>query len=100
MRAWVLRVERIGNLNYPDEARRRALAGSLVLTVAVRRDGAVDSIELVRSSGQPLLDEAAIRTVRLSEPFPPLPENSERIDVLHITRTWRYLDDGRLSQEP
>lgn len=97
---WVRRVERIGNLNYPDEVRRRRLAGSLVLTVAVARDGSVQSIDVVRSSGQPLLDEAAIRTVRLAQPFAPLPQNSENVDVLHITRTWQYLADGRLQQRP
>lgn len=100
MRTWVLRVERVGNLNYPDEARRRDLEGSLVMTVAIRRDGSVDTIDLVRSSGQPLLDDAAIRTVRLAEPFAPLPQTSEKIEVLHITRTWRYLPGGTLSQQP
>lgn len=91
MRAWVARVERIGNLNYPDDARRRNLQGQLVLTVAVRRDGSVESIDVVQPSGYPVLDEAAIRTVRLAEPFGPLPETKERVDVLHITRTWQFL---------
>lgn len=100
MRAWVLRVERVGNLNYPDEARRRDLEGSLILTVGIRRDGSVESIDLVRSSGHPLLDEAAIRTVHLAEPFAPLPQTSEKIEVLHLTRTWRYLSGGTLSQQP
>lgn len=91
MRAWVARVERIGNLNYPDDARRRNLLGQLVLTVAIRRDGTVESIDIVQPSGYPVLDEAATRTVRLAEPFAPLPETREKIDVLHITRTWQFL---------
>lgn len=91
MRAWVARVERIGNLNYPDDARRRNLQGQLVLTVAIRRDGTVESIDVVQPSGYPILDEAATRTVRLAEPFGPLPETREKIDVLHITRTWQFL---------
>lgn len=91
MRAWVARVERIGNLNYPDDARRRNLQGQLVLTVAIRRDGTVESIDVVQPSGYPVLDEAATRTVRLAEPFAPLPETKEKIDVLHITRTWQFL---------
>ena len=91
MRAWVARVERIGNLNYPDDARRRNLQGQLVLTVAIRRDGTVESIDIVQPSGYPVLDEAATRTVRLAEPFGPLPETKEKIDVLHITRTWQFL---------
>jgi protein TonB len=99
MRAWVARVERFGNLNYPDEARRRNLQGQLVLTVAVRRDGTVESVVVVQPSGQPLLDEAAIRTVRLSEPFGPLPETQEKVDVLHITRTWQFLPGNVLRNQ-
>jgi protein TonB len=91
MRGWVARVERIGNLNYPDDARRRNLQGQLVMTVAIRRDGTVESIDVVQPSGYPLLDEAAIRTVRLAEPFGPLPQTKEKVDVLHITRTWQFL---------
>jgi protein TonB len=99
LRSWVSRVERIGNLNYPDEARRRNLTGQLVMTVAVRRDGTVERIDVVQPSGYPLLDEAAQRTVRLSEPFAPLPETREKIDVLHITRTWQFLPGNVLRNE-
>lgn len=91
LRAWQARVERIGNLNYPDEARRRELTGQLVLTVAVRRDGSVEDITIVQPSGIPVLDEAAVRTVRLAEPFGPLPDTGDGTDILHITRTWHYL---------
>ncbi|MFY2763068.1 energy transducer TonB [Arenimonas sp. MALMAid1274] len=92
LRAWVSKVERVGNLNYPDEARRRGLGGRLVVTVAVRRDGSIEEILLNRTSGLGVLDQAAIRSVRLAEPFPPLPQTSENIDVLHITRTFDYLN--------
>lgn len=91
MRGWVARVERIGNLNYPDDARRRNLQGQLVMTVAIRKDGTVESIDIVQPSGHPVLDEAAVRTVRLAEPFGPLPVTKEAVDVLHITRTWQFL---------
>ena len=91
MRAWVARVERVGNLNYPDEARRQDLQGQLVMTVAVRRDGSVERVDIVQPSGYPLLDEAAVRIVRLAEPFAPIPETDENIDILHITRTWQFL---------
>jgi len=99
MRSWVSRVERIGNLNYPQEARQRDLSGQLVLTVAVRRDGSVERIDIVQPSGHSILDDAAIRTVRLAEPFPPLPETKEKIDVLHITRTWQFLPGGVLRNQ-
>ena len=99
MRKYVARIERIGNLNYPDEARRRNLSGRVVLTVAVRRDGSVESIDVVQSSGIPVLDEAARQSVRLAVPFPPLPPTRENIDVLNITRTWDWLPDSTLQTE-
>ena len=98
LRAWVGKVERVGNLNYPDEARRRALSGRLVMTVAVRRDGSVESILVNRSSGLGVLDRAAQEIVRLAEPFPPLPETAEKVDVLHITRTWQFSSGSVTSQ--
>jgi protein TonB len=91
MRAWVAKVERVGNLNFPDEARRRGLSGRLILTVTIKRDGSVDDILINTPSGEKLLDDAAMRTVRLAEPFPPLPQTSDDIDELHITRTWDFL---------
>ena len=91
MRAWVARVERIGNLNYPDEARRRNLHGQLVMTVAMRRDGSIERIDIVQPSGYPVLDDAAQRIVRLGEPYAPLPEKRDGTDILHITRTWQFL---------
>lgn len=96
MRGWVARVERIGNLNYPDEARRRNLAGQLVMTVAIRRDGSVERIDVVQPSGSPVLDDAARRIVELSAPFAPIPETRDAIDILHITRTWQFLEGGVL----
>ena len=95
MQAWVAKIERIGNLNFPEEARRRNLSGNLVLTVAVRRDGSVESVDVLRSSGRPILDQAAIRIVRLSAPFAQLPPDiSEETEVLHITRTWEFSLSG------
>ncbi|MEM1092068.1 MAG: energy transducer TonB [Pseudomonadota bacterium] len=92
MQAWVAKVERIGNLNYPAEARQRKLEGSLVLTVAVSRDGSIEAIDVIQPSGYPLLDEAAIRIVRMGAPYAPLPEKiRDKVDILHITRTWQFL---------
>lgn len=99
MRKYVARIERIGNLNYPDEARRRNLSGRVMLNVAVRRDGSVESIEVQQSSGIPVLDAAAIQSVRLAEPFPPLPPTRDNEDVLNITRTWDWLPGGALETE-
>ena len=96
LRAWVDRVERVGNLNYPDEARRRKLAGTLVISVAIRRDGSVERADVIQSSGIKLLDAAALRIAKLAEPYPPLPKTDENIDVLHVTRTWNFLPGGEL----
>ncbi|GAP65156.1 TonB family protein [Mizugakiibacter sediminis] len=91
MKAWVTRIERIGNLNYPDEARRRQLHGDLVLTVGLNRDGTIKSMDVIQSSGHKVLDDAAMRIVRLAAPFPPIPHAGDRIDELYITRTWQFL---------
>jgi protein TonB len=90
MAAWVARVERVGNLNYPDEARREQLHGQLVMTVALNRDGSIRSADVIQGSGHKLLDDAALRIVRLAAPFPPIP-TGEKVDELYITRTWQFL---------
>lgn len=90
MAAWVARVERIGNLNYPDEARREQMHGELVLTVALRKDGTIKSIDVIESSGHKLLDDSAIRIVNQAAPFPPIP-TEDGVDELYVTRTWQFL---------
>ena len=95
LEAWRSKIERIGNLNYPEEAKRQNLSGSLILDVAINTDGTVHRIELRRSSGYKLLDDAAIRIVRLAAPFAPLSaEMRKDTDILHITRTWQFLNDN------
>ena len=96
LRSWVDRVERVGNLNYPDEARRRRIGGLVVISVGVRRDGSVESTRIIQSSNIPMLDNAAIRIVQLSAPYEPLPKTREEPDVLHVTRTWQFLPGGEL----
>src|SRR5205085_10812234 len=86
-----IKTERIGNLNYPEEAKSRRIYGSLQLTVAIKADGEVESIEINRSSGQKVLDQAAIRIVHLAAPFERFPDNVRAdTDILHITRTWTF----------
>ncbi|HSS26432.1 MAG TPA: energy transducer TonB [Usitatibacter sp.] len=85
------RIERVGTLNYPQEARARKIYASLQLTVAIKADGEVESVEINRSSGYKFLDQAAIRIVRLASPFAPFPANIRAdTDILHITRTWTF----------
>ena len=93
MEAWRAKVERVGNLNYPEEARRRNISGQLVLDVALNPDGKINQITIRRSSGHKVLDDAAIRIVELAAPYAPFPEAIRtETDVLHITRTWQFLD--------
>ncbi len=87
---WRIKVERIGSLNYPPEARGK-LYGNLRLTVTIRPDGSVETIELDRSSGLKVLDAAAFKIVRMATPFAAFPPNIRRdTDLLVITRTWFF----------
>ncbi len=98
MDAWRAKVERIGNLNYPEEAKRRNLTGSLILDVAILPDGRLDSINVRRSSRHKALDDAAIRIVRLAAPYSPFPKNfRDDVDIIHITRTWKFQHGDRLT---
>lgn len=87
---WRNKVERVGTLNYPAEARGK-LYGSLRLEVALRPDGNVESIRLERSSGLKVLDEAAFRIVRMAAPYGEFPADIRKdTDLLIITRTWFF----------
>lgn len=97
---WRIKVEKVGNLNYPEEARRRKIYGSLALTVSIRSSGEVDSIEVSRSSGHKELDEAAVRIVKLAAPYSPFPDDIRRdTDIVSITRTWMFTKGDQLSTE-
>jgi len=97
---WRAKVERIGNLNYPEMARRQKIYGKLALTVTIRADGSVESIEVNRPSGQRILDASAVRIVKLSAPFPPFPSNIRKdTDVISITRTWIFTSTDKLESE-
>ncbi len=97
---WRQRIEDVGNENYPEAARQNKLYGSLLITVAVRLDGSLENVEIIRSSGSKILDAAAIRIVELSAPYSPFPlELRKDADVLHITRTWTFTKSDELVSE-
>ncbi len=97
MDAWRAKVERIGNLNYPEVVTRKKLTGSLLLDVAINPDGSILSTRIIRSSGYPELDRAALRIINMSAPFPPLTKDILKdTDVLHIPRVWRFQQGNRL----
>ena len=94
---WRLKVERVGNMNYPEAARSRKLYGSLLLTVSIRADGSVETVEVNRSSGHRILDAAAVRIVEMSAPYAAFPPDVRRdTDILHITRTWTFTKGDEL----
>ena len=87
---WRVKIERVGSLNYPSAARGR-LYGNLRLTVTLRPDGSVEAIELDRSSGLKVLDDAAFKIVRMGARYAPFPPDIRRdTDLLVITRTWFF----------
>ena len=95
--SWRRKVERIGQLNYPQQAKQQGIAGSLRLFVAISADGALRDVRVLASSGHPLLDDAALRIVRLAAPYAPFsPTMREAADVLEIERTWQFRN-SRLS---
>jgi protein TonB len=88
---WRIKVEKVGNLNYPEEAKRQKIYGSLQLIVNIKADGSVERVEIKRSSGHKELDEAAIRIVSLAAPYAAFPEDIRKdTDILGIVRTWTF----------
>jgi len=97
---WRIKVERVGNLNYPEAARRNRLYGSPILTVSINADGTLESIQVERSSGHKILDAAAVRIVEMAAPFAPFQEGMRRkVDILGITRTWTFTRSDQLTSQ-
>jgi protein TonB len=94
---WRQKVERIGELNYPQAARDQRIYGSLMATVSIRADGSLERVQIDRSSGNKVLDEATVQIVKMAAPYSALPADITRdTDVLHITRTWTYTRADKL----
>jgi len=89
--AWRRKVERIGNLNFPAEIRTRRLSGTLALEVALNSDGSVRELVLRQPSRQPILDDSAVRIVKMAAPYAPFPANIRRdTAVLRFVYEWRF----------
>lgn len=96
---WRQKIERVGTLNYPDAARGR-LYGSLLVSVVIRADGSLEKVEIQRSSGQKVLDDAAVRIVQLAAPFSAFPPDIRSdTDIIEITRTWTFTKTDKLSAQ-
>lgn len=99
MYRWAERIERIGNLNYPEQARENQLSGAVLLAVGIFKDGRIESINIQHSSGIGLLDDAAQRIVNQAAPFEPLTgELASETDILYIVRTWVFGADSLSSR--
>jgi len=97
MRNWIDKIERLGNADYPDQAVRNKLSGTLILDVVINADGSLRSVDLRRSSGHRILDDAAKRIVRMAAPFAAFPKKLKRqADILHITRSWEFMSNNLL----
>ena len=93
---WRRKIERIGNMNYPAQARRNKLYGELRLMVAINHDGTLHDVELLESSGSTILDDAALRIVKLAAPYAPFGNDLKDYDRVEIIRTWRFERGNRL----
>lgn len=97
IRDWERKVERTGNLNYPEVAREKGFSGTLTMDVGIKADGTIYSMRITKSSGNQALDDAAKRIVRMSAPFAALPtELLDELEVLVITRVWKFSDESGL----
>jgi len=98
--SWRLKVERVGNLNYPEEARQKKLYGSLRVTVGILADGSLENVEIDRSSGSRILDEAAIRIIKMAAPYSVFPDDIRKeYGALSITRTWSFTRSDQIASE-
>ena len=97
---WRIKVERVGNLNYPEAAKRNSLYGTLMLTVNIFDTGEIESIQIDRSSGSRVLDAAAVKIVEMAAPFPRFPDAiRKKVDILGITRSWTFTRSDQLTSE-
>ncbi len=98
--SWRKRIESVGNLNYPEAARRQQIFGDLRLLVALNPDGSINEILILQSSQNAILDQAAIDIVNLAAPFEPFPEELRgQYDILEIIRTWRFQEGAAFTTE-
>lgn len=88
---WTSKVEFVGNRNFPAEAINQKIFGKLRLATMLRANGTIHRVEILQSSGHPILDEAAVQIVHLASPYPPFPlELRKDVDQLEIIRTWHF----------
>jgi protein TonB len=96
--SWRQKVERIGNMNYPEAAKAQKLYGQLRMTVGIKADGSLESVKVDQESNHKVLDEAAKRIVELAAPYAAFPDDIKKdTDILYITRTWTFTQEDMLA---
>ena len=95
---WRRRIEAVGNVNYPNQARQQQIYGNVRMLVALRPTGDVEEVQILQSSGESILDNAAIQIVNMAAPFQPFPEAMRaEVDILEIIRTFRFHEGNELT---
>lgn len=86
------KINRVGNSNFPGEIRSKKISGKLTVKMALNRNGTINEIDILRPSGNILLDETAAQFIRMASPFKPFPDNMLRsdTDIINITRTFIF----------
>jgi len=98
--SWRQKVERIGNMNYPEAAKAQKLFGQLRMTVSIKADGSLESVVIDQKSDHEVLNEAAKRIVELAAPYAVFPDDIKKdTDILSITRTWTFTQEDALQTE-
>jgi protein TonB len=107
---WRLKIERIGNLNYPEAARRNGIYGYLKLEVCIEPSGRLydpppgeTNPTIVQRSNSRVLDAAAVKIVEMSAPFGAFPPEmreamrKEHKEILCVIRTWSFTREDQLT---
>ena len=96
--SWRRRVEAVGNINYPIKARQQQVYGNVRMLISLNASGQISETRIIQSSGESLLDQAAVDIVNLAAPFEPFPEELKaEADILEIVRTFRFHEGNTLS---
>ena len=79
-------------MNFPSEIRNKKLTGSLVADLALNRNGTINSVKVLKSSGNTLLDKTAVDFIRIASPYKPFSNSMLKSDTntIHITRTYIF----------
>jgi len=96
--SWRRRIEAVGNVNYPSQARQQQIYGNVRMLVALRPTGEIQEVRILQSSGESVLDQAAMEIITLAAPFAPFPEEMRaEADILEIIRTFRFHEGNALT---